>query len=271
MLFRSVEFLNPVVALIRDEDIADEIHRQAGKRFHFHVLDRGGDATQQGEPFVRLDGRIENARPDHRLRLWVQLPTAPDASTALSPFEIVDRPLVGEGGAEDLGSSAWPARGAVLAGGVGVLSEGVIEYEVAGDRLGIALLRAFGLISRWTIPTRPIDAGPDTPTPEAQCLGETRFALGIRRDARRATLVEDWERFALPLLQVAAPGGGSERSGRLLEVTGGHLSAIRRVAGGVEVRIWNDSREPRDARVGGRAVPLGPARIETLTLDGGRG
>ncbi|MFM2106706.1 MAG: hypothetical protein RL338_1738 [Chloroflexota bacterium] len=221
-----------------------------------------------GEPFVRLDGRIENARPDHRLRLWIRLPSAPDGSTALSPFEIVDRPLVGEGGPEEIGSSAWPARGAVLAAGTAVLAEGVIEYEVAGDRLGIALLRAIGLISRPTIPTRPMEAGPDTPTPEAQCIGETRFALGIRRDARRETLVEDWERFALPLLEVPAPGGGAEVGGPLLEVDGGHLSAIRRVVGGVEVRIWNDSAERRSARVAGLAVPLGPARIETLRLEG---
>ena len=139
--------------------------------------------------------------------------------------------------------------------------------------MGIASPKAIGtgLISRWTIPTRPIDAGPDTPTPEAQCLGETRFALGIRRDARRGTLVEDWERFALPLLEVPAPGGGDEAGGRLIEVAGGHLSAIRRVDGGVEVRVWNDSAEPRTARVGGASLPLGPARIETVRLGGAAG
>jgi len=219
-----------------------------------------------GEPFVRLDGRIDNARPDHRLRLWVDLDSAPASSTALVPFEIVDRPLVGEGYEYEAGSPTWPARGAVLAAGTAILAEGVVEYEVAGDRLGIALLRATGSISRETIPTRPIDAGPDVPTPDAQCLGETAFALGIWQGATRDGLVEAWERFALPLLEVEAPGGGTATGGPLLDVAGAHLSAVRRVPDGIEVRTWNDRAEPVAARIGGRAVGLGPAAIATVVL-----
>lgn len=220
------------------------------------------------EPFVRLRGRIDNARPDHRLRLWVGLRSAPAGSTALVPFEIVDRPLIGEGYEEEVPSTAWPARGAVLAADLAVLAEGVIEYEVAGDRLGIALLRATGLISRETIPTRPVDAGPSTPTPEAQCLGSTEFALGIARGARRDELVELWERYALPFLEVATTGGGDLEPGPLLEVAGIHLSSIRRVGEAAEIRVWNDRPERREGRVAGQPVALGPARIETLPLDG---
>ncbi len=219
-----------------------------------------------GEPFARLAGRIDNARPDHRLRLLVGLASAAAGSTALVPFEIVDRPLLGEGYEYEVGSPTWPARGAVLADGTAILAEGVVEYEVAGDRLGIALLRATGTISRETIPTRPIDAGPDVPTPDAQCLGETAFALGIWQSATRDGLVEAWERFALPLLEVAAPGGGPAERGRLLEIDGAHLSAVRRVPDGIEVRTWNDRAEPRAARVGGRQVELGPAAIATVVL-----
>jgi hypothetical protein len=222
-----------------------------------------------GEPFVRVVGRIDNARPDHRLRLWVDLGSAPATSTALVPFEIVDRPLVGEGYAYEAGSPAWPARGAVLAAGTAVLAEGVLEYEVAGDRLGIALLRATGTISRETIPTRPIDAGPDVPTPDAQCLGETGFSLGIWPGAARGGLVEAWERFALPILEVAAPGGGSRAEGSLLEVDGACLSAVRRAPGGIEVRAWNDRTAPATARIGGRVLELKPAAIATVVLGEG--
>jgi hypothetical protein len=95
----------------------------------------------------------------------------------------LDRPLVGEGYADEVGSPTWPARGAVLAGDTALLAEGVIEYEVAGDRLGITLLRATGIIAHPTLATRPIWAGPPTLTPEAQCLGETRFALGVWQGA----------------------------------------------------------------------------------------
>lgn len=223
------------------------------------------------EPFARLAGRIDNRRPDHRLRLWVGLASAPAGSTALAPFEIVDRPLVGEGYALEVGSPTWPARGAVLAADTAILAEGVVEYEVAGDQLGIALLRATGTISRPTVPTRLIDAGPDVPTPDAQCLGETAFALGIWRNATRQGLVEAWERFALPLLEVAAPGGGPATGGRLLEVDGAQLSAVRRVPGGIEVRVWNDQAEPRTARVGGRHVDLGPAAIASVLLGDAAG
>jgi hypothetical protein len=221
-----------------------------------------------GEPFARIEGRIDNERRDHRMRLWVALPGSPESSTALVPFEIVDRPLVGEGYELEAGSPAWPARGAVMAAGMAVLAEGVIEYEVAGDRLGIALLRATGLISRPTIPTRQIDAGPDTPTPDAQCLGETRFALGIWPAARREGLVEAWERFALPVLEVRARGGGTADDGRLLLVEGTNLSAIRKVDGVIEVRAWNDGAAPRTARIGERTIVLGPAAIETVLLEG---
>jgi hypothetical protein len=221
---------------------------------------------RRGEPFMRVDGRIGNARPDHRLRLWVDLGSAPATSTALVPFEIVERPLVGEGYEYEAGSPTWPARGAVLAAGTAILAEGVVEYEVAGDRLGIALLRATGTISRETIATRPIDAGPDVPTPDAQCLGETAFSLGIWQGATRDGLVEAWERFALPLLEVAAPGGGGATAGSMLEVAGAHLSAVRRMPDGLEVRAWNDRSEPAAAQIGGRAVELGPAAIATVVL-----
>lgn len=218
------------------------------------------------EPFVRVDGRIENTRPDHRLRLWVHLDAEATGSTALVPFEIVDRPLVGEGYELEVGSPTWPARGAVLAADTAVLAEGVIEYEVADARLGIALLRATGTISRETIATRPIDAGPDVPTPDAQCLGETAFALGVWRRAGRDGLVQGWERFALPILEVPAAGGGIADAERLLEVDGANLSAVRRVSDGVEVRVWNDGVVASRVIVGGRQLELGPAQIASVVL-----
>ena len=224
-------------------------------------------SRREDEPFVRIDGRIDNRRPDHRLRLWVGLETAPNGSTALVPFELVDRPLVGEGYQDEVGSPTWPARGAVLAGEIALLSEGVIEYEVAGDRLGITLLRAVGLIARATLPTRPIWAGPATPTPEAQCLGETRFSCGIWPGATREQLPEAWERFALPILAVPTPGGGTgPSSGRLLPILGAQLSAVRRVDGALEVRVWNERMQTTTAHVADRELELGPAEIRVIRV-----
>jgi mannosylglycerate hydrolase len=186
-----------------------------------------------------------------------------------APFELVSRGLVSEGGFEP-DSPCWPARGVVLAGGVAALHEGVMEYEVVDGRaLAITLLRCTGTISRGGFPTRNWPAGPDIATPEAQMHGRTEFALGLMSGAAPEDLLDAWERFALPLLEVPAVGGGElPASGSLLDVDlhGARLSNIRRVGGAVEVRLWNPNASPVDAVVAGGDVALGPARIETVPL-----
>ena len=155
-----------------------------------------------------------------------------------------------------------------MAAGTTLLAEGVIEVEVASDRLGVTLLRATGRVAAPTLPTRPVQAGPPTETPEAQCLGPTTFALGILRGVGRDDLAGAWERFALPILEVPAPGGGQgPASGRLLTIDDAQLSGARLVGDAVEVRIWNDRMTTRTATVGSQAVGLGPARIETVRLE----
>ena len=221
------------------------------------------------EPFVRLDGEIRNERPAHRVRLHLRLREAGDGSVAGSPFELVERPLVGEGGDVEAPSPTWPARGVVMAGGVGLLHEGVFEYEVTGRELALTLLRCVGTISKERLATRPWSAGPDVPTPDAQAIGITAFAVGLLPGAGREDLLAAWERFALPLREGPAVGGGGLPSvGRLLDLAGdATLSSVRRVNGEVRVRLWNP-RTDRAVRadLAGRSLELGPARIETLEL-----
>lgn len=214
---------------------------------------------------VRLSLRLDNAREDHRLRLWVGLPGRPERVTALSPFEIVDRPLHGEGFASEMGALTWPASGAVLAAGTALLAEGTVEYEVDGDRLGVTLLRAVGELARPSLRTRPVWAGPPTPAPGGQCLGAYDVELGIARTSVDR-LVDVWEQFALPILDVPAPGGGDSAGGRLLTIEGGHVSAIRRVADDVEVRVWNDRGTPSTVTIEDRVVEVRPFGIETARL-----
>jgi hypothetical protein len=150
-----------------------------------------------------------------------------------------------------------------------VFHEGVFEYEVAGRALAVTLLRCVGTISRQELATRPFPAGPDVPTPLAQMLGETSFALGLWPGATVDGLLANWERFALPIVSAAAHGGGTLPStGTLLELTGdAELSNIRRRDGRVEVRLWNPRRDaPAQAVVAGRDVQLGPARIDMIPL-----
>ncbi|HYF11541.1 MAG TPA: hypothetical protein VEC09_04500 [Actinomycetota bacterium] len=222
-----------------------------------------------GEPFLRLVGTIRNQREDHRLRLHIALDAPIESAIAGAPFELVERPLLGEGGEGEVASPTWPARHAVLAGDTAILHEGVFEYEIAGGRaIAVTLLRCVGMISREHLATRPWPAGPSTPTPGGQMLGDTAFSLGVWRGAHRDALLRGWERFALPLVDAPSVAAGSGPSRALLDLSGSEveLSNVRRGDGALEVRVWNP-RTDRPARVliAGRETTLGPGEITTIS------
>ena len=227
-----------------------------------------------GEPFLRLEGVIHNERPDHRLRLHVALPGPASGSLAGAPFELVARPLRGEGSDRETASATWPARHVAAAGSVAVLHEGVFEYEVdEGEELAITLLRCVGRISADHLVTRPFAAGPRTPTPDAQMIGETPLVLGVWPGAPAddpVALLQGWERFGLPIAEAPAAGGGQLIScAALLELDAGQaqLSNVLTVDGRIQVRLWNARSDAAvEATVDGRRVSLGPARIETIAL-----
>jgi hypothetical protein len=250
----------PAWSVDQAEGLAEAVFDE-GLRVQIHI------ARRQGEPFIRVSGEIDNRRPDHRLRLHVRLAQPAEGSVAGSPFELVERGLLSEGGELEAPSPTWPARHVVLAGGVAAFHEGVFEYEVGDGELAITLLRSVGTISRQHLATRPFAAGPDVPTPDAQILGSTGFELALQRGARHSELMVNWERFALPLLEVSTTGGGTlPASGTLLAVDGDAvLSNVRRRDGMLEVRLWNPSAErSANVRVAGKAATIGPARIETI-------
>jgi hypothetical protein len=159
-----------------------------------------------------------------------------------------------------------------------VLHEGVFEYEVtAGTALAVTLLRCVGLISAPALATRPWDAGPDTPTPDAQMFGRTTCSLGLWARAPvddAAALMRGWERFALPIVEARASGGGTMPSrGTLLglAVPDALLSNVRRTETGIEVRVWNPSADQTaTATLVGETRSVGPARVETMSLPDAR-
>jgi alpha-mannosidase len=156
-------------------------------------------ASRNDDGVLAIEGVVRNERLNHRLRVHVELPHPAERGVAGAPFELVDRPLVGEGGDGEAPSATWPARHVVIASGRAVLSEGVFEYEIVdGREIAVTLLRCVGTISRESLATRPWPAGPSTPTPGAQMLGDTAFRLGVWPDARREALLATWERFADP-------------------------------------------------------------------------
>ena len=224
------------------------------------------------ESVVRVSTRFVNPASDHRLRVHMPLPTPASGSEAECAFTVVARGLDAEGRPDELGLPTFPSRRFVSAGGLTVAHEGLLEYELVdidgagGGRrahgLALTLLRSTGMLSRLGMAYRPLPAGPITPVEGLQLRGRTieaRYALSLACDDPYA-MVDD---VFLPLDVAYASGGGWRvASGSMLEVRGAEVSAVQRVGGMLEVRVFN----PTDAAV---TVSFGDRRGWLVDLRGG--
>ena len=170
------------------------------------------------------------------------------------------------------------------------MQEGLLEYElvdVADDgsagALALTLLRATGMLSRIEMTYRPMPAGPPVPLKGSQVLGEHTLRYGIAvGDVDPYALVDD---AFLPLDIARAPGIGTAAArGTALTVTGAEVSALKREAGRLELRVFNPSADPTTVTVEDRqgwlvdlrgrplapfegTFDLGPWEIATARLD----
>lgn len=82
---------------------------------------------------------------------------------------------------KELKTNTRPMQRFVWAQNVGLITEGLNEYEISQNKLRLTILRATGTISNPENPTRGTPAGPPLLTPELQCIGdnEARFALAF--------------------------------------------------------------------------------------------
>ena len=225
--------------------------------------------VRAGEPFVRLTLTVENPSTDHRLRLHVPVGDGPaERSAAEGQFAVVERGLEAEGGHGEVPLPTYPARGFVAAGRVALLLDQVSEYELLDGELAVTVLRAVGQISRNNNPWRTEPAGPELPTPGAQCIGRGEFRLAVMPHTgpwHQAGVLDAMERYQHEL--VAAPGRGpagaepAEAAG--LEVAGGGvvLSSLRRRDGWFELRL---AAEHPDATVATVTGPFDAARRADL-------
>jgi alpha-mannosidase len=105
-------------------------------------------------------------------------------------------------------------------GGLAVFSQFPMNYEVvAGDEpyMALTLLRAVGMLSvREETLTRGPGAGPDTPTPEAQCLRAFDMSFAVRPYAedQRSGLFAEALRWRAPVPYGVLWGADPEWSGR---------------------------------------------------------
>ena len=238
-----------------------------------------------GEPFLRLRVESENRSHDHRLRFHVPLARPAASSSAEGQFAVVERALEVEGGHGEIPLATFPARGFVDAGGVAVLLDHVLEYEVVEERaFALTLLRATGLISRNAHPWRDEPAGPEVAIPAAQCHGHWSVSFAIHphgRSWRDGGVLEQTERYQHPLVAVPGTGSGatatSPTSHSPLEIAGEGvvLSSLRRRGDVLELRVVCEDPEPQRASVRGdftsaRDVDLLGRVGGSLDVEGGR-
>jgi alpha-mannosidase len=142
---------------------------------------------------IEFTTTLENACRDHRLRAIFPLAGRSEVVRAQSAFALVRRPASAPRPQTDWvepPDGTQHTLGVVAVGALGLLTQGLPEYEVRsgadGDELCLTLLRCTGLISQpsGVLATRPQSAGPQTRTPEGQCLGrhELRYALILDAD-----------------------------------------------------------------------------------------
>jgi mannosylglycerate hydrolase len=222
------------------------------------------------ERIVRVVTRFVNPSRDHRLRVHLPLPEPASHSEAECAFAVVRRGLVAEGRPDEFGLPTFPSRRFVSAGGLTVAHEGLLEYELVdiddgkAATLALTLLRSTGMLSRLGMAYRPLPAGPLTPVAGLQLQGrpiEARYALCVGGDDPYA-MADD---ALLPLEVVHAPGGGERPTpGSVLEIEGAEVSAVRRRAGMLEVRVFNPSDQTTTVRVGSRSGWLVDLRGRTL-------
>jgi alpha-mannosidase len=234
-----------------------------------------------GEPFVRLRVSFDNPSRDHRVRLHVPLPTVAAGSSAEGQLAVVERGLAVEGGFGETAIPTFPARGFVTAGGIAVLLEHVLEYEVVeGRELALTLLRSTGLISRNENPWREEPAGPEVAVPDAQLIGPRTVALALLPHAGSwadADLLAAMEHFQHPFITAQGTGASAEATGETgLSVRGGGvvLSSLRRRDGWFELRLVCQHPEARSAVVSGpfreaREADLRGRSAQPLKVAGG--
>jgi alpha-mannosidase len=226
--------------------------------------------VRAGEKVVRLRTTFVNPSGDHRLRIHLPLPDPADHSEAESAFAVVRRGLTAAGRPDEHGLPTAPALRFVRAGRLTVAHEGVCEYElvdVEGDRahtLALTVLRSTGMLSRLGMAYRPFPAGPLTAVEGLQMRGRhVTLSLALAVDCDDPYRLAD--DVLLPLEPVSSLGGGTRGpSGSALGVEGAEVSALRRVAGALEVRVFNPGPRATTVSLAGRSGWLVDLRGRTL-------
>ncbi|SCL29339.1 alpha-mannosidase [Micromonospora rhizosphaerae] len=235
-----------------------------------------------GERFLRLRIDFDNRCDDHRVRLHLPLPSPAASSYAEGQFAVVERGLTAEGGGGEVPLPTFPASGFVAAGGaegsLAVLLTQPTEYELtdSGRELAVTLLRSIGMLSRNRHALRDEPAGPQLPTPLAQCRGVRSVELAMlpfRGEWHSAGVLEAAEAYRHDLL--AFPGTAEVSSALPAPVTGLTvdgpgvvLTSVRDRDGRAELRVVAQTPAETTAVIGARRGVFGAWRCDLLGRPG---
>ncbi|HEX5587528.1 MAG TPA: glycoside hydrolase family 38 C-terminal domain-containing protein, partial [Acidimicrobiia bacterium] len=229
-----------------------------------------------GERFVRVRVDLDHRVRDHRLRAHFPLATPVTASHAECAFAVVERGLTAEGGPHEVGLPTFVSRRFVDAGGVALLHDGLLEYEVVdgGTELALTLLRATGYLSRSEPSLRPNPAGPLDPLEGPQLQRRLTLDYAVyphRGDWHDGAVADAADDFLVPLERVSSGGllGASRPSiGTALSLDGARLSALTRDAdGAIVARLVNLSSADATARVAFPDPPSGTGRASGQVVN----
>lgn len=229
----------------------------------------------EGSAFIQARLDWDNLAQDQRTRLVIPIESPVSETFADGGFAWLRRPVVladypAAPSRREMPVAVNPSHSALAAGGVHVAHRAMPEFEIlaldgGAQALALTLVRSVGWLSRRDLRTRGVGAGPDLPTPEAQCLGAQRFdfRLGLLAAPDHAALLAEAAALRQPALLLRGHGG-AWREGLELASPALQLSACRRVGDRLELRVWNPTAG---------ALPLlnddtVPAHgIKTLSLD----
>jgi mannosylglycerate hydrolase len=237
----------------------DHVDGSSQARAGSHQVDVATDLELHADDAtVRVVTSFVNPSGDHRLRVHLPLSEPAQHSHAESAFTVVTRGLTAEGRPDEFGLPTAPSARFVSAGRLTVVHEGVCEYELidiegeAAHTMALTVLRSTGMLSRLGMAYRPFPAGPLTPVEGLQMRGkiiELRYALALDCDDPYR-LADD---VLLPLEPVLSLGGGPRpASGSEMTVHGAEVSALHRVAGVLEVRVFNPTASAATVSFPGR-------------------
>ncbi|MBV9336972.1 MAG: hypothetical protein JO243_13890 [Solirubrobacterales bacterium] len=278
-----------VTRVLRDGPVVHELEIRAPPVITMVRLIEGIDR-------VEFHTTIDNQTEDHRLRAVFPIGVA-DATEvrAEGQFALVHRPLTPPAPKAEWIEPPDPTQhtlGVVALGPLALLTKGLPEYEARPSEIGpelcLTLLRCVGLISRPTgaLATRPLSAGPQTRTPDGQCIGrheceyallpgadslDDRALLRASQDYRYGFLVTAHALDLDPPARVEGDvvfsclKGAEDGDGVILRCfNAGATQASVRIAGDVDVtRVRLDET---DGEMAGNQFDLRPGEIATFRL-----